>query len=149
MAGNYLQPPAVGQTALTRHGIWSREAESSSERTAGRAGGGAFLCLPAQAEPGKVAQLYGPGDDVGGDDELVVENSGLIHDFPRFLLWISSFPRALRFPGGDILLLAFDIVAQDQNQDAPGQPRQDVPAEGVQHGGVLDAGVRSAAQYCR
>jgi hypothetical protein len=47
------------------------------------AGGVALLSAPFEGEPGYIAELNGPGDDVGGYEELVVENRSFIHSlFP-------------------------------------------------------------------
>lgn len=47
--------------------------------------GFAFLRAPFYAQPGQVAELNDPRDDVGGDSELVVEDGdlgcGLVHRF--------------------------------------------------------------------
>jgi hypothetical protein len=48
-------------------------------QVAGRASRVALLRPPFEAQPGQVAQLDGPCDGVCGYNELVVENSSLIH----------------------------------------------------------------------
>ena len=40
----------------------------------------ALLRSPFSAEPGQIAKLNDPGNNVGGDSELVIENGALIHD---------------------------------------------------------------------
>src|SRR5208337_4055612 len=61
-----------GKTALPA-AVSMAEKDGWSARTTGQATVSALLRLPAQAEPGQVAQLDGPGDGVGGDKVQVVE----------------------------------------------------------------------------
>jgi hypothetical protein len=48
---------------------------------AGWARGIALLGAPLEGQPSQVAKLDGPGNDVGGNYKLVVENGSLIHFF--------------------------------------------------------------------
>jgi hypothetical protein len=50
-------------------------------RAAVVAGGIAFLVSPFKTQPGQIAQLDGPGNDVSRYYELVVENCSLNHFF--------------------------------------------------------------------
>ena len=58
------------------------------------------LGAPAVGEPGEVAELDGPGDGVGGNEELVVELSGDIHGF--------SLPQGLK-PLGLLSVLMYGL----------------------------------------
>jgi hypothetical protein len=39
----------------------------------------ALLCAPLHSQPGHITQLDDPGDGVGGNDKLVIENCSCIH----------------------------------------------------------------------
>ena len=53
--------------------------EKNLARVAQGAPGGAPLCPPLQKKPSQVTKLDGPGNHIGGDGELVVENFILVH----------------------------------------------------------------------
>jgi len=67
LAGECLRPGGEGLSP-------GCERRGGSAWAAGQAGGIALLRLPAQSEPSEIAQLDDPGDDIGGNAELVVEN---------------------------------------------------------------------------
>jgi len=96
------------------------------------------LSPPFESQPGEIAQLDCPGDGVGGNAELVVENSCLFHLSSLFPLSKNSPAESgaqglLRFVFGDLLLLALDAIAKAQDEQAPGQPGEYIPFPGSQH----------------
>lgn len=78
----------------------------------------AFLCAQFRNNPAEIAELNGPGDDVGGNAKLVVEKGGWIHGF-FLLIWRSGVEGLLGFSLGDLLVLSFGVVADDEQKDSP------------------------------
>ena len=70
----------------------------------------------------------------------MVENRFLIHFSPFSIqetcTWLRGLLRVegrLRLLGGELLLLALDVVAQNENEQAPGESGEDIPPEGRGH----------------
>jgi len=79
---------------------------------------GAALRPPSKREPGDIAKLDGPGDGVGGDGELVIENRSLIHGLilvKQIRAAESGVEGVLSLLGGEFLVLALDVIAQGEN----------------------------------
>jgi hypothetical protein len=94
----------------------------------------ALLCTPLQAEPCKIPELQSPSDGVRRNNKLVIENRCLVH--PSLS---SSDIRRQRFFGFFscvVLMLALDVIAQDENEDAPHRPGEHVPQKWSNHGFV-------------
>ena len=97
-----------------------------------------MLRPPSCAKPGQVAQLQNPGDGVGRNYELVVQDRSLVHFFPHFKAVVlqetgvsGTFQSSLSICCGNLLLPALNSVAQAKNQQPPRQPRQHIPSEGT------------------